>query len=203
MGVKSEKREYSTAHLSKPEREKYALETARITKEARGNASNQLAKSDYLNMPATKEYHKIIRRKCLLSDRTCLNSPEDMTDEILNYFQLCDDHNAVPSVISLANYLGIGKVYMYQLANGDSDLSTPLKKAIELIHDVQESGALKGAINNIVYIYCSKNYFGMSDNTTITLQPGDNGQNKTDTLNALQEVIAEQDKVKLIDTKSE
>lgn len=193
MGIKSQNRDYSTAHLSKSEREQYALETARMTKEARGNASNQLSKSNYLDLPATREYHKIIRRKCLLSDRNCLNSPEEMTEEILGYFQLCDDYNAVPGVISMANYLGINKAYMYQIANGDSELATPLKKAIDLIHDIQESAALKGAINNIVYIYCSKNYFGMSDNQTITLKP-DTGeaQNRADTLNALQEVVAQQ-----------
>ena len=82
---------------------------------------------------------------------------------------------------------------MYQIANGSSELAPMIKKAIDFIAEMQESAALRNSINSVAWIFSAKNHLGMSDNQTITLKP-DTGeaQNRADTLNALQEVVAQQ-----------
>lgn len=185
----------STKYMSKEERKKYTLETMELEKKGKNVPTNQLQKSNYLDNPKTRAYHKIIREKCILSKRTCLESVENMEREILEYFELTDEYNAVPSVLSLCNYLGIGRTYLYQLANSESEFSNTAKRAIELIHDVQESGALKNSLAAIPYLFIAKNYYGMSDGQTITLKPDNSVNDRTQTMEALQEVISEQKQI--------
>lgn len=182
----------STKNMTKEERKNYTIETMQLEKTGKNVPTNQLQKSNYLDNPKTRAYHKIIREKCLLSKRTCLNSVQDMEKEILEYFELADEYNAVPSVLSLANYLGINRQYLYQLANSDNEFHDTAKKAIELIHDTQESGALKNSIAAIPYLFIAKNYYGMSDNQTITLKPDNSASDRSQTMEALQEVVQEQ-----------
>ena len=182
----------STKNMTKEERTKYTIETMELEKTGKNVPTNQLQKSNYLDNPNTRTYHKIIREKCILSKRTCLNSVEDMEKEILEYFALADEYNAVPSILSLSNYLGINRQYLYQLANSESEFADTTKKAIELIHDIQESGALKNSVAAIPYLFIAKNYYNMSDNQTITLRPDNSNQDRSQTMEALQEVIQEQ-----------
>ena len=182
-----------TKNMSKEERADYAIETSRLVKEGRGNAPNQLAKSNYLDRPETREFHSIVRRKSMFSQRTCLDSVENMQNEILEYFDLCDKYDCVPVMIGLFNYLGLDSGYAYTIANSQSELSIPLKKAMKFVQELQEGAVMRNAINPVSFIFLAKNYYGMSDNQTITLKP-DTGeaQNRADTLNALQEVVAQQ-----------
>ena len=186
-------RRNSTAMLSKEERADYALETTRMAKTGRGNAANQLAKSNYLDRPETREFHSIVRRKCMFSQRTCLDSVENMQNEILEYFDLCDKYECVPVMIGLFNYLGLEQGFAYQIANDGSEFSMPLKKAMKMIQELQEGAVMRNAINPVSFIFLAKNYYGMSDSQTITLKP-DNGasQQREETLHALQEVVSEQ-----------
>ena len=183
----------TTKYMTKEERTNYALETIDLEKNGKPTPTNKLQKSDYLDSPSTRAYHREIRERGMFSKRTCLNSVDNMKKEILEYFQLTDKYNAVPSIISLSNFLGINRQYLYELANSDSDFSDTCKKAIEFIHDIQESAALKGSINNITYIFAAKNYYNMADGQTITLKP-DNGssEKREQTLEALQNVVQEQ-----------
>lgn len=182
----------STKYMTKEERKEYTLQTIEKEKNGKNVPTNQLQKSNYLDNPNTRAYHKVIREKCLLSKRTCLNSVQDMEKEILEYFELTDKYNAVPSVLSLSNYLGIGRTYLYQLANSESEFSNTAKRAIELIHDVQESGALKNSLAAIPYLFIAKNYYNMSDNQTITLKPDNSSSDRSQTMEALQEVVENQ-----------
>lgn len=204
MGRQDIPKGYSTAQLTKEERAEYAMEVTKNVALGKKNQNNALQKSNYLDDDNVRQFHKIIRRKSLFANRTCLNSPEQMNKEIEEYFELCDEYHTVPVITGLASYLGLNKSYMYQLANSDSEMAPSIKKAISFVEELMESATLRNAVNPVSFIFLAKNWFNMSDSQTITIKPEDpNAVNKTDTLNALQEVIAEQDKVKLIDTKSE
>ena len=184
---------YSMGNMNKEDRKDYAMEITQNVAKGKKNQNNALQKSNYLDDDDVREFHKIVRRKALFSNRTCLDSPEQMAKEIGEYFDLCDEYHTVPVVIGLSSYLGINKSYMYQIANGSSELAPMIKKAIDFIAEMQESAALRNSINSVAWIFSAKNHLGMSDNQTITLKP-DTGeaQNRTDTLNALQEVVAQQ-----------
>lgn len=191
-------RRLSTAKLSKEERTNYALETTRMVKEGRGNQANQLAKSNYLDRPETREFHSIVRKKCMYSKRTCLDSVENMQKEILEYFDLCDKYDCVPVMIGLFNYLGLEQGQAYQIANEGSEISLPLKKAMKFVQELQEGAVMRNAINPVSFIFLAKNYYGMSDNQTITLKPDNSASDRSQTMEALQEVVQEQ---KLLENK--
>ena len=191
MGVKRT-RNSGTQHMTKEERSSYAIETTKQAALGKKNQNNALQKSDYLDRPETREFHKIIRRKAMAPNRTCLDSPENMSNEILEYFELCDEYNCVPVVVGLANYLGLTTSYMYQIANSGSELSPPLKKGIDFIHELLESASLKNAVNPVSFIFSAKNWFGMQDGQTITLKPDNSASDRSQTMEALQEVISEQ-----------
>ena len=182
----------STKYMTKEERKEYTIQTMEKEKNGKNVPTNQLQKSNYLDNPNTRAYHKVIREKCILSKRTCLDSVENMEREILEYIELTDKYNAVPSVLSLSNYLGINRAYLYELANSNSDFSNTAKRAIELIHDVQESGALKNSLAAIPYLFIAKNYYNMHDGQTITLKPDNSSSDRSQTMEALQEVVREQ-----------
>lgn len=185
-------RRLSTAKLSKEERTNYALETTRMVKEGRGNQANQLAKSNYLDRPETREFHSIVRKKCMYSKRTCLDSVENMQKEILEYFDLCDKYDCVPVMIGLFNYLGLEQGQAYQIANEGSEISLPLKKAMKFVQELQEGAVMRNAINPVSFIFLAKNYYGMSDSQTITLKPDNSSTDRSQTMEALQEVVQEQ-----------
>lgn len=185
-------RRLSTAKLSKEERTNYALETTRMVKEGRGNQANQLAKSNYLDRPETREFHSIVRKKCMYSQRTCLDSVENMQKEILEYFDLCDKYDCVPVMIGLFNYLGLEQGQAYQIANEGSEISLPLKKAMKFVQELQEGAVMRNAINPVSFIFLAKNYYGMSDNQTITLKPDNSSSDRSQTMEALQSVVQEQ-----------
>lgn len=193
MGAKKEDRHLSTGHMTKEERTRYAMETTMKVKEGKTTPTNQLAKSNYLDRPETREFHSIVRRKSMFANRTCLNSVDDMKNEILEYFDLCDKYDVTPVVVGLANFLGLSKRHLYEIGNDSSEFSPIVQKAIEFIAEMQEDAALRNSINSVAWIFTAKNHLGMSDNQTITLKP-DTGeaQNRADTLNALQEVVAQQ-----------
>ena len=187
-------RRLSTAKLSKEERTAYALETTNMAKTGRGNAANQLAKSNYLDRPETREFHSIVRKKCMYSHRTCLNSVQDMQKEILEYFDLCDKYDCVPVMIGLFNYLGLDQGYAYHIANEGSELSLPLKKAMKFVQELQEGAVMRNAINPVSFIFLAKNYYGMSDSQTITLKPDNSSVDRSSTMEALQEAVSKQEK---------
>lgn len=185
-------RRNSTGRMSKEERTAYAMETTKLAKTGRGNQSNQLAKSNYLDRPETREFHSIVRKKGMFSQRTCLDSVENMQNEILEYFDLCDKYDCIPVMIGLFNYLGLEQGYAYQLANQGIEISMPLKKAMKFIQELQEGAVMRNAINPVSFIFLAKNYYGMSDNQTITLKPDNSASDRSQTMEALQEVISEQ-----------
>ena len=84
---------------------------------------------------------------------------------------------------------------MYQIANSGSELSPPLKKGIDFIHELLESASLKNAVNPVSFIFSAKNWFGMQDGQTITLKPDNSANDRSQTMEALQEVISEQKQI--------
>lgn len=181
--------------LTKEERTDKALEVTRQVMDGHKNQTNALQKSNYLDKPETREFHRIVRRKSMLDKRTCLDSVDNMKNEILEYFGLCDEYDVVPVVVGMANYLGLTTGMLYELANGTSEFAWVIKRGIDFIHELQESATLRNAINPVSFIFCAKNYFGMSDSQTITLKNGGNAtEDRSASMEALQDMIDAQNK---------
>ena len=187
-----EDRTLSTKYMTKEERKEYAMETTRRVQEGKITPTNQLAKSNYLDNPSTREFHAKVRNKSLLCKRTCMESPEQFTKEVVEYFNLCDEYKVTPVVIGLANYLSISKRHFYEILNNGSDFSPIAQKALDAIAEMQEDAALRNSINSVAWIFTAKNHLGYVDNQTVTLQPGNVQEDRSQTMEALQSVVQEQ-----------
>ena len=192
------KRDYTT----KEERIEMVLEKEKNKKR------NRL--SEYLSQPNVKKFHAIVTDKAfdrLKKDNnkgrpTIFSSREECLEEVGAYFKLRYDCAVLPTISSMALYLGFSRESLYASASSPMcDFSDILKKAISSCQAYQESPALDGTLNAPVWIFTAKNYFGMHDNQNITLSASQNTtQINPQTLDTIKEQLQleKQDKV-LID----
>ena len=76
---------------------------------------------------------------------------------------------------------------------GTSPFSGVLKNVINICHSYLENGAVDGKVNGVLYMFLSKNYFGLKDDKNITVTPATSEPvNTPATMDALQQQIAEE-----------
>lgn len=152
----------------------------------------------YLAQPRVQEFNKEIRKRVFNS--TGIGRPyafqnlEVTEKEIDDYFQLCSDKEVVPTITTLALWLGVNKDTIYEHANNSSSpFSDLFKNVISYCHSLMQNGAIDGKINPVTYFFISKNDYGMRDdkNITVTAQQGSN-INTQETADALRKQIEEE-----------
>jgi hypothetical protein len=118
------------------------------------------------------------------------------------YFDLCNRTQTVPTITSLALWLGVNKDTIYAHANNsNSPFSDILKNTITYCHSIMQNGTVEGKINPVTYIFISKNDYSMRDdkNIQISAQQGSN-VNTQETADALRKQI-EQETIPNADVK--
>ena len=104
------------------------------------------------------------------------SSPEELSRQIGEYIQYCSDKDLVPINSGLALWLGIDSHTMNEWKDNPANPFAPiLKKASELFHSFAQQKTLDGQINPILYMFLSKNYWGMSDKTEIVHRSSTSG----------------------------
>lgn len=119
---------------------------------------------------------------------------EKLQQDITDFFTLCRDTETMPTIVSLALYLGVDEDTITRHAsNPMSPYCETLKNVRIYLHNLMQSGTLAGDINPVAYIFLSKNYFGMRDDKNITVTPTNNQTvNSTETMEAIQKQIEEE-----------
>lgn len=147
--------------------------------------------SQWLSETNVKAFNKILLNKAFSKPISLTNSEELLT-ELQAYFQTCYDCEMVPTVSNLATWLGIARDTLYSTVQGNTQISDTLRQAIDFCHSINENGAISGNINTVLYMFLSKNYYGMKDNSTLNLTTGiqDATVNNTNTMKVIQEQIA-------------
>ena len=106
---------------------------------------------------------------------------------------LCYETNTVPTITAVALWLGCNRDTIYAHANNSSSpFSDTCKKIINLCHISMENGAVAGKINSVLYMFLSKNYFGLKDDKNITVTPATDSVNTPATMEALQKQLNEE-----------
>lgn len=106
----------------------------------------------------------------------CYASPQELTEQIGEYIEYCHRTNIVPINTGLALWLGITSKTMIEWRDNPSHpFSEIIKKASELFHSFVQQKTLDGQINPILYMFLSKNYWGMSDKTEIVHRSSTSG----------------------------
>ena len=147
--------------------------------------------SQWLREDNVKAFNKILLDKAFMK-HIPLTEPEVLSIELQKYFECCYSHDIVPTISSMSVWLGVNKDTIYSNIAHKSRCSDVLSQAVNFCHSINENGAISGSINTVLYMFLSKNYYGMKDNTTLNLTTGlqDNTINNINTMKVIQEQIA-------------
>lgn len=170
-------------------------------KKTRDNGSPNANKGSiaYMSKENVKEFNKAMEKRIFNSVGTtgrpyAFESVEKLQEDITNYLTLCRDTNIMPTIVSLALYLGVDVGTIDNHANNSaSPFFQVFKNIKQYLHNLMQSGTLAGDINPVAYIFLSKNYYGMRDDKNITVTPTNNQTvNSTETMEAIQKQIEEE-----------
>lgn len=147
--------------------------------------------SQWLGEPNVKAFNKILLEKAFMKHFS-LTEPEVLRVELMKYFECCYDNEIVPTISSMSVWLGVNKDTIYSNITNKSNVADVLSQAVNFCHSLNENGAISGTINSVLYMFLSKNYYGMQDNSTLNLTTGlqDTTVNNTNTMKVIQEQLA-------------
>lgn len=147
-----------------------------------------------MSKPNVKEFNKVMFKKAMIGRPFKFDNVEKLEKEIVDYFELCDRTDTVPTITGMATWLHCNRDTIYAHANNsNSPFSDVFKNAINACHLSLENGAIDGAVNSVVYIFMGKNYFSLKDDKNITVTPAtSNSTNSQETMDAIQKQIEEE-----------
>lgn len=157
-----------------------------------GDKENRL--SNFLKKDNIKQYNREVTEKCL--NRTLQSISfrdedwESLQKEVCDYFILADKHNVIPTIASLCCYLGVNKNVLYEKAHKTGFSSDVLRASIQVCHSYQELAVIHGEVSSNLFIFLSKNYYGLADSSTLNLTSIDSNVNSQETLKVIQEQLA-------------
>lgn len=166
-----------------------------VTTPIRGNSYSNKSRQSYMAQPNVKKFNKTFVKRALTGRPYKWDSVEELEKELLEYFELCDKTDTVPTITAIATWLKCNKDTIYAHANNpNSPFSVLLKNVINVCHTSLENGAVDGKVNSVVYIFMGKNYFGLRDDKNITVTPtSDNPQiSSKSTMDAIQKQLEEE-----------
>ena len=178
----------------------------------RGNPINSKLNKlvEYMSQPNIREFNAIVvsksferLKKSNKGRPISYASREECLEEVEGYYKLCHDYNVLPTISSMALYLGFNRDSLYEYAKNEAyDFSDILKNAINTCQAYQEAPALDGTLSAPTWIFTAKNYFNMKDTQDVNVSATNQTQTNPNTLNAIKEQIQlENEDVKLIDIK--
>lgn len=145
--------------------------------------------SQWLSEENVKSFNKILLDKTF-RNHVALEDTNALEKELFDYFQACYDYEMVPTISSMSCWLGVNRNVIYEVVANKGKNGDILSQAVDFCHSLNENGALSGSINSVLYMFLSKNYYGMQDNSTLNLTTGI--QNPTINNEATMRVIQEQ-----------
>lgn len=170
-----------------------------LSNDKRGNVSNNKGSIAYMSKPNVQKFNKAMEDKIFNSTGVgrpyAFDSVEDLQKEMSEYFDLCKVTSTMPTVTSLALWLGCDRDTIYNHANNpNSPFFGTFKRTLTYMHSAMENGTLSGDINPVTYIFLAKNYFGMRDDKNINIAPATNDPtiNNQETMSALQKQLEEE-----------
>lgn len=106
-----------------------------------------------------------------------VRNPEQLRSRVLEYFQLCADHDMKPGVAAIGLAIGLDRRRMWEIRSGTQNVSIPqeCKDIINSVYDsleaLWESYMINGKINPVSGIFLGKNNFGYQDRQEYVLTP--------------------------------
>ena len=103
---------------------------------------------------------------------------EELADRFTTYFEMCLEHGRIPTVEGLALVSGYARSSFYDISNGvfNTQFTDIVKKAKDYIATYDAEMVANGKIPAPVYIFRSKNYYGMKDVQEVKVEANQNSQ---------------------------
>ena len=106
-----------------------------------------------------------------------IRNPQQLQSRVIEYFQLCADHDMKPGVAAVALAIGLDRRRMWEIRSGSKNVAIPqeCKDIIIGVYDsletLWESYMINGKINPVSGIFLGKNNFGYSDKQEYVVTP--------------------------------
>lgn len=160
------------------------------------NSVNNGKSQGYMSDPNTIKFMDTVVNKSFnkIGRPYAFESVEQLESDMGEFMKLCYETSTIPTITAIALWLGCDRDTIYAHSNNpNSPFSDTCKKIINLCHISMENGAVGGKVNAVLYMFLSKNYFGLKDDKNITITPTTTQDiNTPATMEALQKQIAEE-----------
>lgn len=108
-----------------------------------------------------------------------VRNPVQLRERVLEYFQLCADHDMKPGVAAVGLAIGLDRRRLWEMRNGISSRNTTIppechaiiNEVYDSLEVLWESWTTGGKINPVSAIFLGKNNFGYSDKQEYVLTP--------------------------------
>ena len=128
------------------------------------------------NNPSREKVPKDAMKKALSSamywfNREIPKTDDEFAERLNEFFQHCEEANEIPTIEKMSLALGTyrQKVWEWEVQETKGRLvSDMLKKAKQIISTMDAELAMTGKIQPVVYIFRSKNFYGMRDQVDIS-----------------------------------
>ena len=168
-------------------------DTTPAVSNGKGNGISNKKTSNYMSQENVKAFNKVFVPRALTGRPYAFESVEKLEKDLGEYFKLCDETNTIPTVTAIGAWLHCDRDTIYNHANNpNSPFFGVLKNTINICHCFLENGAVDGKVNSVLYMFLSKNYFGLKDDKNITVTPATDSVNTPATMEALQKQLNEE-----------
>lgn len=121
-------------------------------------------------------YAKHIKDTLVAYSQTKVKSDEELVERLRYYFAYCAENDIIPTIEEMFMFTGYDIESVRNWETGRARGFSPetngiIKKAKNFLSVFDAKMVVTGKLNPVVYIFRSKNYYGMSDQQTITVAP--------------------------------
>ena len=100
-----------------------------------------------------------------------VNDAEGVRARSFEFFNSCIESGERPTVEKNCLALGYTRQTVNEWEHGSDTRADIIKKAKEFIASYDAAMAVSGKLNPVLYFFRAKNYYGMKDQTDITIEP--------------------------------
>lgn len=103
-----------------------------------------------------------------------VSDPVQVRDRVIQYLEFCEQYDRMPSMVGMANWLGVSKPTLDSWKRGDfrEDTHTPvIQKACSIMEEMAVEYLQKGRVNPAAGIFLLKNLFQYKDVQDVVVTP--------------------------------
>ena len=106
-----------------------------------------------------------------------IRDPQQLRSRVVEYFQLCADHDMKPGVAAVGLAIGLDRRRLWEIRSGSKNVAIP-QECKDIVNEVYDSLEVlwegymtSGKINPVSGIFLGKNNFGYSDKQEYVVTP--------------------------------